>query len=67
MKHHVMMAMGLLMAAIFSFMMANALVKPGLGIAEAYYAGGLAIAGFLLHGGWREWQATKAEATENTD
>lgn len=64
MKHHVMIAMGLLMAAIFSFLMANALVKPGLGIAEAYYAGGLLIAAFLIHGGWREWKAAKANRVD---
>lgn len=51
MKHHIMIALGLLMAAIFSFRLANALLTPGLGISELYLTGGMIIAGLLLFNG----------------
>ena len=53
MKHHIMLALGLLMAGLFAFRMANALVAPGLGLAELYHAGGLLIAAALLFQGWK--------------
>lgn len=59
MKHHIMIALGLLMLVLFAWLLANALIAPGLGLAEAYYAGGLVIGAFLLQGGWREWRAAK--------
>jgi threonine/homoserine/homoserine lactone efflux protein len=61
MKHHIMIALGILMALLFAFRMANALIEPGLGFRELYLAGGLLIAGYLMYSGWREWRAFKAE------
>lgn len=54
MKHHLMIALGLLMAVVFSFRLANALMAPGLGISELYLAGGLVIAGLLVFFGLRD-------------
>lgn len=54
MKHHVMIALGLLMAAVFGFRTANALVAPGFGLRELYLIGGLAIAAWLIFGGLKE-------------
>lgn len=54
MKHHIMIALGLLMAAIFGFRMANALLAPGLGVQEAYLLGGLVIAAWLILAGLKE-------------
>lgn len=54
MKHHIMIALGLLMAAIFSFRLANALLSPGLGLSELYLFGGIVIAAALIFGGLRD-------------
>lgn len=60
MKHHIMIALGLLMAVLFAFRMADALGEPGIGGREAYLAGGLLIAAYLVYSGWLEWKAAKA-------
>ncbi|MEM9572221.1 MAG: hypothetical protein AAF996_12215 [Pseudomonadota bacterium] len=54
MKHHIMIALGLLMAAVFSFRLANAISVPGWGIAELYLAGGIVIASTLIYLGLKE-------------
>ncbi|MCR9270211.1 MAG: hypothetical protein ACX94B_09265 [Henriciella sp.] len=54
MKHHLMIALGLLMAAVFSYRLANALLAPGLGVSELYLAGGVVIAAALIFGGLKE-------------
>lgn len=54
MKHHIMIALGLLMAVVFSFRLANALMVPGLGVAELYLFGGIVIAGALIFSGLKE-------------
>lgn len=54
MKHHLMIALGLLMAAVFSYRLANALLTPGLGISELYLAGGVLIAAVLIFSGLKE-------------
>lgn len=54
MKHHIMIAVGILMAAVFGFRMANALVTPGLGMSELYLLGGLLIAVWLIFEGLKE-------------
>lgn len=61
MKHHIMIALGLLMGVLFAFRMADAILEPGLGGREAYLAGGLLIAAYLTYSGWREWRAFKAQ------
>ena len=50
-KHHIMISLGVLMGAIFSLRMANALITPGIGILEGYLAGGLVIAAALIFSG----------------
>ena len=54
MKHHIMIALGLLMGVVFSFRLANALLAPGLGILELYLFGGIIIAALLIFFGLRE-------------
>jgi len=62
MKHHLMIAMGLLMAAVFSFRLANALLSPGLGLSELYLVGGIVIAAALIFGGLKERRRAGAES-----
>lgn len=54
MKHHIMIALGLLMGAVFSFRLANALLAPGIGGSELYLFGGIVIAGLLIFFGLKE-------------
>lgn len=54
MKHHLMIALGLLMAAVFSYRFANALLVPGWGALELYLAGGVVIAAGLIFFGLKE-------------
>ncbi len=54
MKHHIMIALGILMALIFSYRLANAVIAPGLGFSELYLAGGIVIAGWLITSGLKE-------------
>ena len=60
MKHHIMIALGLLMAAIFSFRLANALLSPGLGMSELYLFGGIVIAAALLFSGLKQRRRSRA-------
>lgn len=64
MKHHIMIALGLLMAVIFCFRMANALVAPGIGFFELYLLGGIFIAGWLIFSGLKERRAAREAADE---
>lgn len=66
MKHHIMIALGLLMGAVFSFRLANALVIPGLGVSELYLMGGVVIAAALILFGLRERRAAR-EPSQNQD
>lgn len=59
MKHHVMLALGFLMIAIFLFQGLDVLRAPGHGIEEVYVAGGLVLGGWLLMGGRSEWRAAR--------
>ena len=54
MKHHIMIALGLLMAAVFSYRLGNALLAPGFGVSEFYLMGGVVIAAALILFGLRE-------------
>lgn len=67
MKHHIMIALGILMAILFAFRMANALIEPGFGFRELYLVGGLLIAGYLMYSGWREWRAAKATKSDGEE
>lgn len=64
MKHHIMIAVGLLMAVIFCFRMANALVAPGIGFFELYLLGGIFLAGWLIFSGLKERRAAREAADE---
>lgn len=56
MKHHAMISLGLLLALVFSYRGALALLEPGLGVQEAYLAGGLILSAWLIKGGLAEWK-----------
>ncbi|MEM8617238.1 MAG: hypothetical protein AAGF20_09925 [Pseudomonadota bacterium] len=60
MKHHIMIAFGLVMTIIFIWRGASALSEPGLGVREAYSLGGLLIAGWLIISGIREWRYARS-------
>ncbi len=66
MKHHIMIALGILMAAIFSFRMANAIVAPGLGVSELYLLGGIVLAVWLIFAGLKERRYAR-EQGQNQD
>ena len=66
MKHHIMIALGLLMAIVFGYRMANAILEPGLGLLEIYLAGGLVLAAWLIFGGLKERRAARTQ-TSKTD
>jgi len=57
MKHHIML--GLLMAAVYSYRLAHALLVPGIGGREAYLAGGILLAAWLILAGLKERRAAK--------
>ena len=63
MKKHVMLALGFLMCVIYGFRMALALLEPGLGITEAYLAGGLLLSGWLIKGGLAEWRFARMQSS----
>ena len=54
MKSHIMIALGLLMAVVFSYRLANAVLEPGFGGRELYLFGGIIIAATLIFSGLRE-------------
>ena len=62
MKHHIMIALGLLMAAVFSFRLAHALLAPGFGLSELYLFGGIVIAAALIFGGLKERRDKRAQS-----
>jgi len=64
MKHHIMIALGLSMAAIFAYQGALALIEPGIGGKEVYVAGGLILAGWLIYAGLAEWRAARSNKSE---
>ena len=57
-----MISLGLLMAAVFSFRLTNALLAPGLGILELYLFGGIVIAAALLFFGLKERRQARAQS-----
>ena len=66
MKHHIMIALGILMAALFSYRLANAILAPGLGFLEVYLLGGIVIAALLIFFGLRERRVAK-DVSQNRD
>lgn len=57
MRHHVMIVLGLVIAGIFLWRGLDALAEPGIGLREAYVAGGLVLALALIITGIRAWRA----------
>jgi len=57
MKSHLLIATGLLIAAIFLIRGLEALNDPGLGLREVYILGGFLVAGLLIHAGLKERKA----------
>ena len=64
MKHHLMIALGLLMAAVFSYRLANALLVPGFGGSELYLFGGVVIAALLIFFGLKERRHARAQTQD---
>jgi hypothetical protein len=59
-KSHVMMAFGLLMAAIYAVRLASGFsLSDGVDLGEVYLIGGLGLAGALLWSGWKERRYAK--------
>ena len=56
MKHHIMIALGLLLLVIFGIRLFSAVAQPGIGFDELYCIGGLILAGWLIKGGFAEWK-----------
>lgn len=67
MKHHIMLALGLLMAIVFSMKGASAFLSPGLGVADAYAVGGLILAATLIFNGLSEWRRVRSEGSTETN
>jgi len=56
MKHHIMIALGVLMAIIFVVQAIAAFQAPGIGVREVYVLGGFILAGWLIKSGIAEWR-----------
>ncbi len=61
MKHHAMISLGLVLGIAFAMRLARAILSPGLGIAEAYLAGGMVLSVWLIVGGLAEWRHVRAK------
>ncbi|MEO1303800.1 MAG: hypothetical protein AAFV37_02400 [Pseudomonadota bacterium] len=64
MKHHLMIALGLLMAVMFSYRLAHAILAPGMGLLELYLLGGIIIAAALIFGGLKERRHVREQAQD---
>lgn len=56
MKHHIMLALGILLGLVFAVRLAVAILEPGLGVRELYLMGGLVLSAWLILGGLAEWR-----------
>ncbi|MBL4869695.1 MAG: hypothetical protein JKX72_01940 [Robiginitomaculum sp.] len=65
MKHHLMIAIGLILTIIFIIRAAAALAEPGLGIREIYVAGGFVFCGVILWRGVRDLREARQIAKDN--
>lgn len=59
MKYHLMIAVGLTLLVTFAYRFAVALAAPGIGWHEAYLAGGMVLAGFVIRNGFVAWRRTR--------
>ena len=59
MKHHIMIALGLLMLVVFTIQAVEAFKAPGLGFREVYTLGGFVLAAWLIKAGFSEWKQAK--------
>lgn len=67
MRAHLTLAFGFLLAAIFAYRGANALLTPGFGLGELYVLGGLVFAGWFIFSGSRELLARRREARSKAE
>ena len=58
------LSLGLLMAAVFSYRLASALLAPGLGLLELYLFGGILIAAALIFGGLKERRHAREQSPD---
>ncbi len=65
MRAHLTLAFGLLLAAIFAWRGANAILEPGIGLSEAYVLGGLVFAGWFMFSGSRDLLSRYRSRKEN--
>ncbi|MDJ0921583.1 MAG: hypothetical protein QNI84_10675 [Henriciella sp.] len=66
MKHHILIALGLLMGVMFSYRLAGALTGSGFGFWQLYLLGGLALSAALIYAGLKERQRLR-EASEDKE
>lgn len=59
MKHHIMIALGLLMLVVFTIQAVEAFQAPGLGFKEVYTVGGFILAAWLIRAGFSEWRQSR--------
>ena len=59
MKHHIMIALGLLMLVVFTIQAVEAFKAPGLGFKEVYTIGGFILSAWLIKAGFTEWKHSK--------
>ncbi|WP_018996011.1 hypothetical protein [Hirschia maritima] len=62
MKHHIMIALGLLLLVIFGIRLFSAIALPGIGFNELYCIGGVVLAGWLIKGGFAEWKFAREQS-----
>ncbi len=67
MRAHLTLAFGLLLAAIFAYRGANAILEPGFGLSELYVFGGLVFAGWFTFAGSRDLLARRRAAKQDAD
>lgn len=56
MRHHLFIALGLILAAIFAWRVNDALATPGAGVYEFYIAGGFLLSALLIWRGVQLWR-----------
>ncbi|MCI4645616.1 MAG: hypothetical protein MRY64_12625 [Hyphomonadaceae bacterium] len=59
MKHHIMIALGLLMLVVFTIQAVEAFQAPGLGLREVYVLGGFVLSAWLIRSGFNEWKQSR--------
>lgn len=65
MKHHIMISLGLLLGALFSYRLANALTQSPLGLWHLYLLGGVVLASWLIYAGLKERRHARQSDEDN--